>query len=318
MRRTAHNEASLILLRGNTAIVKENVMEATILFPGDYFSPEVPASNYRAEFEAAAAVDGIRPMVFNFEEYIEGAPLRIYGDASSLPELPIYRGWMMTPDQYERFYIDLVSRGFDPLTKPLCYDRMHRFPSVYEMFKGQTPRIMTFPVDRGRVAVDADLVNKAFKRFMVKDYVKSVKGTSFPQYIDTPIKQEKLDALIDEFIRLRGSLFTGGIVLKEHVNLKRYGGTTNEWRMFCFVREMRLALAKNTNQPESCPKPPEEYLSTRNFVVCPFYTVDFAELEDGSWTIIEAGDGQVSGLAESDNPARFYETMSRCLNLLDK
>lgn len=256
-------------------------------------------------------------MVFNFEEYIEGAPLRIYGDASSLPKLAIYRGWMMTPNQYGRFYSDLVSRGFDPLTNPLCYDRMHCFPSAYEMFEGQTSRILTFPADEGRVTIDANLVNRTFNRFMVKDYVKSVKGTSFPQYIDTPIEQEKIDALIDEFTSLRGSLFTGGIVLKEHVELKRYEGKTNEWRMFCFVKGMRLALAKNSGQPESCPKPPEEYLSTRNFVVCPFYTVDFAELEDGSWTIIEAGDGQVSGLAESDNPVRFYETMSRCLNRLD-
>ncbi|MDN0070154.1 ATP-grasp domain-containing protein [Collinsella ihumii] len=30
-----------------------------------------------------------------------------------------------------------------------------------------------------------------------------------------------------------------------------------------------------------------------------------AELEDGGWTIIEVGDGQVSGLAESDDPSRF-------------
>ena len=42
-----------------------------------------------------------------------------------------------------------------------------------------------------------------------------------------------------------------------------------------------------------------------------------AELEDGSWTIIKVGDGQVSGLAESDDPSRFYETMARCPDRLD-
>lgn len=63
-----------------------------------------------------------------------------------------------------------------------------------------------FPVDGKRVAVDADLVNRSFKRFMVKDYVKSIKGTSFPKLVETPVVQDELDGLIDEFIRLRGSL----------------------------------------------------------------------------------------------------------------
>ena len=66
---------------------------------------------------------------------------------------------------------------------------------------------------------------------MVKDYVKSMKGTSFPTRIDTPITQKELDDLVAEFIRLRGSLFTGGIVLKEYVDLKRYEERTNEWRL---------------------------------------------------------------------------------------
>jgi len=41
---------------------------------------------------------------------------------------------------------------------------------------------------------------------MVKDYVKSVKGTFFPKLVETPVMQDELDGLIDEFIRLRGSL----------------------------------------------------------------------------------------------------------------
>ena len=178
-------------------------MEATVIFPGDYFSPEAPAENYRAEFAAAAATDGIQPVVFNFEDYIGGSPLRIFADAP-LPELVIYRGWMMTPSQYGRFHGDLVDKGFRPLTSPACYERMHCFPAAYEMFEGQTPRMLAFPANGGRVTVDADLVNRTFDRFMVKDYVKSMKGTSFPTRIDTPITQKELDDLVAEFIRLRG------------------------------------------------------------------------------------------------------------------
>uniref|UniRef100_A0A7C9JJV2 ATP-grasp domain-containing protein n=1 Tax=Muribaculaceae bacterium Z82 TaxID=2304548 RepID=A0A7C9JJV2_9BACT len=59
-------------------------------------------------------------------------------------------------------------------------------------------------------------------------------------------------------------------------------------------------------------------MSTRNIAISPFYTVDYAELADGTWTIIEAGDGQVSGLADSDDPMRFYETMATYLARFDR
>ncbi|WP_406534581.1 ATP-grasp domain-containing protein [Methanobrevibacter sp.] len=40
-----------------------------------------------------------------------------------------------------------------------------------------------------------------------------------------------------------------------------------------------------------------------------FYTVDYAELSDGTWKIIEAGDGQVSGLSDNQNIHNFYRLM---------
>ena len=41
----------------------------------------------------------------------------------------------------------------------------------------------------------------------------------------------------------------------------------------------------------------------------PFFTIDFAELEDGSWTIIECGDGQVSGITDSSQTELFYKLL---------
>lgn len=67
---------------------------------------------------------------------------------------------------------------------------------------------------------------------MVKDYAKSVKGTRFPVSFRTPASQERIDEIVEEFVRLRGDLFTAGIVCKEYVDLVRCGGATNEWRAF--------------------------------------------------------------------------------------
>lgn len=288
-------------------------MRATILFPGDYFSLNSPYDNFAAEVNAALACSGLDVLLFNYDDYIGGAPLRFNKPVGQCAELLIYRGWMMKPEQYERLYGDSAGLGFDVLTNPICYEKMHCFPRAGKVFEGQTPRFKVYPAIDGHVDIDADEVNDLFGRFMVKDYVKSVKGTSFPSYIETPISQEQLDRLIKKFIELRGELFTGGIVLKEYVNLKRYGKTTNEWREFSFLNGIRLALARNSNQPEDCPRPPKDYLLTRNTPIVPFYTVDYAELEDGSWTIVEAGDGGVSGLAAADSATRFYEAMADVL-----
>lgn len=37
--------------------------------------------------------------------------------------------------------------------------------------------------------------------------------------------------------------------------------------------------------------------------------VDYAELSDGTWMIIEAGDGNVSGLSEGQNYEAFFRAL---------
>lgn len=292
-------------------------MRATVLFPGDYFSQNNPSDNFAAELDAAVACNEIDALLFNYDEYTEGGPLRLSKPANACAKPLIYRGWMMKPGQYKRFYDDLVSAGFSPLTSAACYERMHCFPNAAKMLAGQTPRFKAYPATNGRIRIDASEVNALFKCFMVKDYVKSAKGTPFPIYIKTPVTQKELDSLIEKFIELRGELFTGGIVLKEFVDLKRYGKTTNEWREFRFLGGKKLTLARNSNQPASCPKPPDNCLAARNAAFAPncspFYTIDYAELEDGTWTVVEVGDGGVSGLAAADNATRFYEEIANAL-----
>lgn len=58
---------------------------------------------------------------------------------------------------------------------------------------------------------------------MVKDYAKSVKGTRLPVSFRTPASQERMDEIVEEFVRLRRDLFTAGIVCKECVDLVRCG-----------------------------------------------------------------------------------------------
>lgn len=79
-------------------------MKATILFPGDYFSLNAPNDNFAQELDAVIATDGLEAALFNYDEFIEGERLVLNKPVNRLPKLLIYRGWMMKPEQYERFH----------------------------------------------------------------------------------------------------------------------------------------------------------------------------------------------------------------------
>ena len=159
----------------------------------------------------------------------------------------------MTPKRYSPDSTSSAGASdLDLITSPEAYELMHCFPNAYRLMDpGDTPRIAAFG-DR----VSAEVVNGAFDAFMMKDFVKSVKQTGFPQRIETPLAQDECDHLSEEFIRLRGGLYTGGIVCKQYVELKKYAMRTNEWRGF-YLEGRLLTLSGNSMQFPSCPKPPD-------------------------------------------------------------
>lgn len=284
---------------------------ANVLFPADYFEKGAPDGAMRIEYESACAEKRLDVGLFNLELFEERGELAL--DRPFLDEaLPlVYRGWMMKPERYEAFFAALREKGLRPMTLPGAYEEFHMFPLAYmrnDALKVHAPRLAVFPGHRA----DARVINRAFKEFMVKDYVKSVKGTRFPVSFCTPVSQERMDEIVKEFVRLRGGLFTAGIVCKEYVDLARYGGATNEWRAF-YLSGKLLNVCRNSNQPASVAKPPEELVLACSNLGSPYYTVDFAEQADGAWIVVETGDGQVSGLAAAQDPVIYYQVLADVL-----
>ena len=146
---------------------------------------------------------------------------------------------------------------------------------------------------------------------MVKDYVKSVKGTSFPKYFDASTTQQEFDEQMQKFYELRGNLYTGGICIKEYLSLKRYGDRTNEYRVFYINGEI-ATISRNSGQGTYAPLPPREMIEKYKSLGSPYYTLDYAELEDGTWRILEAGDGQVSGLSDQQDYHAYFRTLYHC------
>lgn len=282
-------------------------MKTTILSPCSYFERDKPETVFAAEHRAEMASPRLDVRLCNFDEFDEGTSLKLDRPADGHSPC-IWRGWMMAPKRYSRFYEQCRRLNLDLITSPEAYELMHCFPNAYKLMDpGDTPRIAVFG-DR----MSAEVVNGAFDAFMMKDFVKSVKQTGFPQRIGTPLSQAECDKLSEEFIRLRGGLYTGGIVCKQYVELKKYAMRTNEWRGF-YLGGRLLSLSGNSMQFPSCPKPPDDLVARMEGFASPFYTVDFGELENGAWTVLETGDGQVSGLASELEPEAFYAALAKSL-----
>lgn len=287
-----------------------------ILFPSGYFDPVKVDEDLQMEYEAVLSTGLFDVGIFGYDKWFNEGKLVLRTETGSGAKISetkqektaVYRGWMMKPEQYEKFYQLLLERNVRLITEPDSYRLMHIFPNVYDLVKEDTAKMRTYPL---HTQIDVHELKKEFKRFMIKDYVKSVKGTRFPRYFDKDVSQEDFDRWMEVFYQYRGGLLTGGICVKEYLDLKVYGEATNEYRVF-YLNHETAAVSRNSLQADYVPAPPQELIEKYRNLDSPFYTVDYGELADGSWKVLEAGDGSVSGLSEGQDAEHFFRALYHC------
>lgn len=276
-----------------------------VLFPSDYFNPSAVDGDFKKEYGAVLEQPNLMPLIFSYEGWFQQGKMILFGDLPKTASKAIYRGWMMQPEKYAQFYEALKERNILLTTSQEEYERLHVFPNAYHYVKEDSARILCFKLHE---TIQISSVLKEFPRFMVKDFVKSVKGTDFPKFFDGSFSQENFEHWMEVFYKFRGDLLTGGICIKEYLNLKKYDGKTNEYRAFYANHEM-ISLEPNSGQGTFPPTPPAQMLEKYQSVDSPFYTVDYAELADGSWKVIETGDGSVSGLSDRQDAKSFFRAL---------
>lgn len=276
----------------------------TILFPSNYFSIKEVDEDLKKEYEAVKETGLFDVILFGYDKWFNEGKL-ILSHSPSLPCNVVMRGWMMKPEQYTIFYEKLYSYNIRLVTTPEEYTLMHIFPNIYNVFGNDTAEMKIFPLHE---QVDIESIKKTFDRFMVKDFVKSVKGTEFPRFFDSSITQEKFNEYMEIFYKYRGDLLTGGICIKEFLDLKYYGKKTNEYRVF-YINNKIASVSRNSGQEQYTNQPPTELLEKYSNLSSRYYTIDYAELSDGTWKVIEAGDGSVSGLSENQNIHSYFRTL---------
>lgn len=278
-----------------------------ILFPSSYFSISKVDEDLQKEYDAVLSTGLFDVVLFGYHEWFNEDKLIVNREPDEEKEA-VYRGWMMKPEQYERFYNLLLKKNIKLVTKPEHYRLMHIFPNIYEYVKEDTAKMEMYPLYN---QIDVERLKKSFGRFMVKDYVKSVKGTDFPRFFDKNITQEDFNHWMELFYKYRGGLLTGGICIKEFLDLKQYGEKTNEYRVF-YINHQITTICRNSGQGNYTPEPQMELVQKYKYLDSPYYTIDFAELEDGRWMIVEVGDGEVSGLSDGQDYEQYFRALYQC------
>lgn len=285
------------------------IMTDLIVYPSDYYNLGKVDADLKAEYEGALSTGKFEVILFGYDKWFNDDEL-VLSCVPRTKRKAVYRGWMMQPEKYKKFYEKLYVNNIELITSPKEYELLHIFPNVYQLIADDTAKMQLFPLHK---TIDISALHKEFDKFLVKDYVKSVKGTEFPEYFDQSVTQTNFDKWMKVFYKYRGELLTGGICIKEYLPLKRIGDRTNEYRVFYCNGEV-LSVCRNSLQPYYSDEMPEYIVDKYKNLQSIYYTIDFAELEDCTWKIIETGDGSVSGLSPEQNIEAYYRSLYNAIN----
>jgi len=297
-----------------------------ILFPHQPFEPRKVDDAFRSEYEAARSL-GFSTLLYSHEGVVEGdwaealRPVRrldeVDGDSEAAPRSLLLRGWMLTGELYGALDARLRARGdvgYALITSPESYEEAHYLPLAYPKIEDHTARSgWILGDDEGEAWA---LYERDFRGSdaLIKDWVKSAKyHWKDGCFIPAGTSRERFGEMFKVFRQARSTLFNRGVVLREYLPLVKKGGALrgipviDEVRLFFFRGELVVVPGGDEEVNPMQHRARWERIA-RSFQ-SDFMTMDVALREDGEWSIIEVGDGGVSGLPETLDPTRFYASL---------
>lgn len=276
--------------------------------------------------QAAAKKAGFVTSVFSYEELTEGNVTKAlkFVRPNETTEAAIYRGWMLTPHQYENLYNGLLQKKIQLINNPTEFKHCHYFPESYPKIKHLTPFSNWTINDETHDFAAIESLTNAFGNspVIVKDYVKSEKH-HWAQACFIPDASDKVQVkrVVDKFIELRGNALNEGLVFRqfealEYLTKHSKSGMplTKEWRLF-FAHSSLVSWFNYWDEGDYGNTVPEltSFLEVAKTIDSHFFTMDIAQKKNGHWIIMELGDGQTAGLPENVSCGKFYEGLGKTL-----
>lgn len=281
-----------------------------IIFPCSPTDPRSIDPDF-ADQAMAAEVAGFSVHLYSFEDLVyDDAPhhsvYRVSKDAGPC----LYRGWMLGLEPYSDLAEALSAKGSPLVVNPMAYAYAHHLPKWYADFEQVTAQSVWV------ASTAAEHILSALRRLppgpaIVKDYVKSAKHLWHEACFIPDVHDERRALeVINTFIAHQDILLNGGVVLRTFRPYKSSGVDTitgapiiEERRVFLW-HGSPLIFTGDEGIFFQDPRISEAVSRLQS----PFVSVDFAKLEDGSWEVVEVGDGQVSGIRDMD-PRDFYRAL---------
>jgi hypothetical protein len=154
---------------------------------------------------------------------------------------------------------------------------------------------------------------------VLKDYVKSQKHYwAEACFIPAVNDEAAVRRVVRRFLELQGEDLNEGLVFREFVPLKVVGlhpksglPLAAEFRIF-WLRGEPVLVHRYWGELTifDSEVPLEAFRSIVAKIPSRFFTMDVAIKDDGSWTIVELGDGQVAGLPSPDLAPQFFQSVA--------
>jgi hypothetical protein len=295
-----------------------------IIYCSEPFSPSKVDPAYQQEADAARRV-GFDCSLVNFEALVDDrdaatATRRIA--AADVPDLALYRGWMLRPESYVAMYGALQAKGLTLVNAPEQYRHCHNLPASYDIIREHTPRTTWLSVEG---TVDFDAVWPLLEPFgdaplVVKDYVKSRKHEwNEACFIPSAADRATVERIVRRFLELQGDDLNEGLVFREFVEFEPLAEhsksgmpLTKEYRLFVLDGRPLFSVEYWEEGDYGAAAPPvDRFLEVAASVQSRFFTMDVAKRRDGEWMIVELGDAQVAGLPDRADVDAFYAALAR-------
>jgi hypothetical protein len=244
-----------------------------VLFPSDTLNPREPDEAFLDQVRAfeAAGFPWSLCSVEEMEDGRKGLRGRLEPGRTVL-----YRGWMLTADQYHLLANAISAGGSSLLTSPESYLVAHHLPNWYPLVRDFTPETRVVPASAD---LEAELRSLGWEAFFIKDFVKSLK-TSVGSVVRDPAQ---VATVVREMVKFRGEI-EGGICVRRFEDFKR----ETETRYFVIRGRVHASSAQAVI--------PALVSTCATRIPSPFFSIDVADRVDGKKRIVEIGDGQVSDI----------------------
>lgn len=201
----------------------------------------------------------------------------------------------------------LAERGVQLMTAPPFYQKAHELPGWYVPFKAHTAASVW--LDHPGIDGLAEQATKlAPGPGVMKDWVKSMKHywdeATFVPDVRDPVG---LLRVAERFLELRGDDLIGGVVVRSFEFYEP--GEIRSW----WIGGRCNLISPHPDNPEAMT--PDLDLGHLESAVASigsaFVTVDLARVSDGSWRVVEVGDGQVSDRPACVRPRLLLAALER-------